>query len=65
MAIKLVRNLFGELVISDESRDELEKKHEQGVLFETALTPEEKRARTLAEQHRTEGGKELFEDKPG
>jgi len=27
-----------------------------------ALTPEEKRARKLAEQHRQDGGKELFDE---
>ena len=65
MEIKMVRNLFGEMVVSDESLAELERQRDQGVLFETELTPEEMRARKLAEQHRTEGGKELFEGKPG
>lgn len=65
MEIKLVRNLFGELVVSDESLAELERQKEQGVLFETELTADEKRARKLAEQHRAEGGKELFDNKPG
>ena len=65
MPIKTERNLFGEEVISEEFQAELQRKYEQGLLFETELTPEEKRARKLAEQHRTEGGKELFENKPG
>jgi hypothetical protein len=60
MGIKCLRNLFGEWVVSDESIAELQAKSEQAQLFETELTPEEKRVRKLAVQHRAEGGKELF-----
>jgi hypothetical protein len=64
MPIKTERNLFGEEVISEESQAELKRRYEQGLLFETELTEDQKRARKLAEQHRMEGGKEMFENKP-
>lgn len=58
---KMVRNLLGKWVVSDESLEDLSRKGEQGMLFETELSPEERRARKLAEDHKAEGGQELFE----
>ena len=64
MEIEMDDNLFGERVVSDRARARLKKRHEQGKLFETDLTPEERKARQLAEQHKAEGGKDLFEGPP-
>lgn len=61
--VKFVKNLLGELVISDESLAALKRKSVQFDLFDNTLSEEEKRARRLAQQHREEGGKELFGEK--
>lgn len=58
---KMARNLLGEWVVSDESLEDLSRKGEQGMLFETELSSEERRARKLVEDHKAEGGQELFE----
>lgn len=58
--IKLVKNLFGELVVSDESLAGLKRQSVQSDLFDNTLSESEKRARKLAHQHREEGGQELF-----
>ncbi len=57
---RLVRNLLGELV--PEEPPPPEKPKAQGVLFENALTDEEKRARKVAQDHYSEGGRDLFPD---
>ena len=57
---KLVRNLLGELVPAEPDSEKIAEL-EQKQLFENEVTPEVKLARKLAQQHREEGGKELFE----
>jgi len=62
MPPRMVRNLFGEWVPEDEPQPE--QPREQGTLFQNEFTEEERRARKLAEQHYSEGGRDLLPDKP-
>ena len=55
---KVVLNLFGELVPAEEPVPA--SPVEQGLLFETELTEEEKRARKVAERYYAQGGVDLF-----
>lgn len=59
---KRVRNLFGELVAPVAPLPKSRRKPVQQVLFDNTLTEEVLRARQLAQQHREEGGKDLFEE---
>ena len=63
MAKRMVLNLFGEWVPEEEPAAPA-KPMEQGTLFDNDVPPDLARERKLAEQHRQEGGKELFPEEP-
>ena len=62
--IRMVKNLLGQVVVSDRSLARLKRKTVQYELFDNTLSDDLKRARRLAQQHHEEGGKELFQDEP-
>ena len=62
MSRRLILNLFGEWV--PEQPQLAAKPMEQGTLFDNDVPPDLARERKLAEQHRQEGGRELFPKKP-